>query len=64
MLVTRGLLAMVAVGCAGFVLAAEGILPLSVVILGVLAVPAAVGAQVVQMAGRRRRAIVDRSWST
>jgi Flp pilus assembly protein TadB len=59
MLVTRGLLAMVAVGCAGFVLAAEGILPLSVVILGVLAVPAAVGAQVVQMAGRRRRAIVD-----
>jgi tight adherence protein C len=59
MLVTRCLLAMIAVWCAGSALVAEGIIPLSVAVLGAVAAPVAVAAHFVQMAGRRRQAIVD-----
>jgi tight adherence protein C len=50
---------MVTLGCLLMALVLDGVLPLSVAVLAVMAVPLGVAAQVVQRAGRRRRAILD-----
>lgn len=57
--VSLSLLLMVTLGCLLMALVLDGVLPLSVAVLAVMAVPLGVAAQVVQRAGRRRRAILD-----
>jgi Flp pilus assembly protein TadB len=57
--VTLSLLLMVALASVLIALVVEGLLPTSVAVLAVMAVPLGVAAQIVQRAGRRRRAILD-----
>ncbi len=59
LLVSSTLLLMVLVAASLMALAAQGVLPVSLALLVVLAVPLVVGARVLAIAGRRRRAIVD-----
>lgn len=57
--VTMSLLSMVVLASPLLALVAVGMLPLSVAILAVTSVPLVVAARVVELAGRRRRAIAD-----
>ncbi|HVB53330.1 MAG TPA: hypothetical protein VNF24_03935 [Candidatus Acidoferrales bacterium] len=58
-MVSLTLLLTVVLASAMLALVVRGLLPASVAVLAVLAVPLAVAARVVQLAGRRRRAIAD-----
>lgn len=58
-MVSLTLLLTVVLASAMLALVVRGLLPASVAVLAVLAVPLAVAARVVQLAGRRRRAITD-----